>query len=501
MENQRIQSIPRSLQPLYPLLAACGFGLVLGLAAVKFSSLLILVGLLGVFFLALVSWKPELGLLSILVITSDLINSDRLPAISVGPISLQITDAILIYLLILTLVRVLVLPGFSLVRTPLDLPMLLFFGAVLLSTALAVTNPSVDYHWILRRLRPLAYYLGFFCVTNLIRERRQLIVLIQGILAITVLACLILVLQAVVPSIHLITSNSEELVTAGQSFAGVNRVFTQTDRLIYPLLLVSICALILGARWLPPMLEFGRFGIIGAGLFLTFQRNYWLSMILMLALLFVLVSGPWRSRILKWGGFGMAILLLAIALAGTSADKYLAAANDRFIRGLSPGTLAQDSSTQDRLVETNFAIQSIRSHPLLGVGLGNFYRPPLPSDPYWMPDFPQIGLRWYIHNAYLWVWIDMGLVGFIPFLWLYAVFIIRGLTRWRKITDPNLRAVVLGSTLGVLGQAISNIVAPNFLQTWVLIIFAVLMGINELIYRWEPALGGKSVPPPLDRMA
>jgi len=84
----------------------------------------------------------------------------------------------------------------------------------------------------------------------------------------------------------------------------------------------------------------------------------------------------------------------------------------------------------------------------------------------------------------------MGLIGFIPFIWLYAGFLVRGLTRWREITDPKPRAVVLGFTLAVLGQAISNFVAPNFIQHWGLIVFAIILGINELIFRWEvPQLG------------
>jgi len=90
-----------------------------------------------------------------------------------------------------------------------------------------------------------------------------------------------------------------------------------------------------------------------------------------------------------------------------------------------------------------------------------------------------------MHNVYLWVWVMMGFIGFIPFAWLYASFLRRGFTRWPKIGDPKLRAVVLGFTLAILGQAISNLVSPNFIQSWALIVFAIILGINELIFRWE----------------
>ena len=77
------------------------------------------------------------------------------------------------------------------------------------------------------------------------------------------------------------------------------------------------------------------------------------------------------------------------------------------------------------------------------------------------------------------------LVGFIPFIWLYASFLKRGFTHWLSIREPKLRAVVLGFTLAVLGQAISNIVVPNFFQSWSLVVFAIAISTNELIYRWE----------------
>jgi O-antigen ligase len=92
-------------------------------------------------------------------------------------------------------------------------------------------------------------------------------------------------------------------------------------------------------------------------------------------------------------------------------------------------------------------------------------------------------LRWYIHNAYLWVLVDLGTLGFVPFLWFYAAAIWRGLARWRTVRDAGLRALALGITLGILGQAITNLVAPNFFQSWALSVFPILLGVREVILR------------------
>jgi hypothetical protein len=81
----------------------------------------------------------------------------------------------------------------------------------------------------------------------------------------------------------------------------------------------------------------------------------------------------------------------------------------------------------------------------------------------------------------------MGTPALIFFLWLCFRFLYRGFRTWPQISDPTQRAVVLGFTLAFVGQMVSNLVAPNFIQNWVLIIYPIMMGINELIYKWNEA--------------
>jgi O-antigen ligase len=193
-----------------------------------------------------------------------------------------------------------------------------------------------------------------------------------------------------------------------------------------------------------------------------------------------------RLRILSWAVGGLIFFTVLVTLPGHLPTKYFTAAYDRLIWGMKLDTLGKDDSVQWRITESRYAIQSIVQHPFLGIGLGNLYRPEVFGDEtQYNHEFPQYGARWYIHNAYLWVLIDTGLIGFVPFIWLFWTFLLRGFTRWRKIEDPKLRVVVLGFSLGILGQAISNLVAPNFIQSWVLVVFAIMLGVNEVIYRWE----------------
>ena len=106
-------------------LIACGIGLLVDIAALRFSPALALGGLLGVILLIAIANRPEFGLLVIILITGNLVELELIPALKLGPISLQPTDILLFYLLALVLIKVFILRNSKLVRTPLDYASLL----------------------------------------------------------------------------------------------------------------------------------------------------------------------------------------------------------------------------------------------------------------------------------------------------------------------------------------------------------------------------------------
>jgi O-antigen ligase len=460
---------------------AVGVGLFLGTASLISSPLTVLLCIFLLLFFAAISCRPEAGLLAILFLTSGLVDPGRLPLLPAGPFSLHLADGILLFLLAKVALKALTHPGLPARRTPLDFPLLWFYLAVLLSAGTAMLNPSFETDWVLRQVRPLTYYLSFFCVTHLFEKKRQVSFLIKGCFAIAIAASLVMLVQAIYPSFQLASGRSAELVTAGQRFEGVERSYLQVDRLVYFMFVISVCFLVARTRFLPSLVEFARAGLLGAGLFFTFQRNYWLSAGAMLVFMGLLVTGPARIRMIRRGVAAAAVLVLLLSCPAVSQHRYVMAAWNRLTWGMRLETLARDGSVHWRGIETRHAFESFAQHPLLGVGLRNFYRPAYPRDREIQPN----GLRWYVHNAYLWVLVDMGAFGFLPFTWFYAAAIWRGLARWRTVGDVYLRALTLGITLGVLGQAITNLVAPNFFQSWALAVFPILLGVREVILRGD----------------
>jgi O-antigen ligase len=89
------------------------------------------------------------------------------------------------------------------------------------------------------------------------------------------------------------------------------------------------------------------------------------------------------------------------------------------------------------------------------------------------------------HNSILDLVLRLGLVGFVPFIWLTASFLIRGFRNWKKVQDPFLRVLSIGLTASYVGILINALTNPILLSGWGTIPIAIIWGINEVIYRLE----------------
>ena len=152
-----------------------------GLVYYIYSPSLILGVLAGSLLVYAVLKRPEVAVVGILIATSSIVFEGQIPRVSIG-ISFHLSDFFLLGLIGLVFVRSLVEPEFRLVRTPLDLPLLLLVGFTVLSTLIAIFQSSVEAELARRAIRVFTYYLTFFAVTQLIRERRQLNFLLNSIL-------------------------------------------------------------------------------------------------------------------------------------------------------------------------------------------------------------------------------------------------------------------------------------------------------------------------------
>jgi len=479
----------------------------LAVAALCVAAPLHLIALLvGGSILILTLKRAEVGILCIVTAIASIVFEEALPVIRFGFGSLHLTDILLLELLVLVLVGFAVSRRRRRTRTPMDLPLLLFYLAALV-TAVVGLSAGTEVERVRRAGRVVTYYLLFFAVTDLVRTRRQLAFLVKGMFAIAALVAAAMVVQAAIgPAAALMPGRVEAASTFGRSSEAL-RILPPGQVTVYVLFVTSLCFLMLRKRDRPMVLS-GSFYLallLGVAILLTYNRTYWVSVMVSVGILLGVAQTGKRSRLLRVIGVGLVAAGLAVLIAVGSGGKLNAAVtamSQRFASLFAGRELLESSSLEMRKIENGFALQRIREHPLLGIGLGSRYRSNLL---YWSNG--EDPLQGYIHNGYLWILVKTGVAGLVPLLWFWIAFLRRGLRNWRRVGDPFLQSAVLGFTLSAVGYLMMAVTIPVFMDWHSVVISAVTFGaatsILSLYGEAEPAraanaptaAGGEGVPP------
>ena len=402
-------------------------GVLLGLAALVFSPLWVLIALLSVGIALAIFQRPEIGILGILMIHSTIVPEASLPRITIGIGTLYIPDILLFGLMISIVIRVLAAPNLKIVRTPLDCPLLAFVAISMLSTLIAILQSSVTFNESLAEIRLISSYMTFFLVTNLVREDHQIRTLWRGtfLLAMIVVAAMITQLLLGV-SQHLLPGRVEVMSTQDVEFSGTLRILPPGQSLVLVAFISGSAILVLDKFRTISILRFLQWGLVGLALILTFNRSYWVAATLALVLIAHKVRGHARQRLIWLSVSVISLLLIVIILlpvigALGSRPANLVKATIARMSTLGNSKTVEESSLRWRYVENNYARSQIASTPLLGLGLGGKYRP---FDR--RIDYAGIGYdgRRYIHNGHLWVIVKTGLLGY-PGLGLVILYVSR----------------------------------------------------------------------------
>ncbi len=118
--------------------------IILGLAVVKVPALLILAAIAGILAVLFAFTRPELMILVMIALTSELIPARYNPYLRLGGRGLFASDLLLILLFGFMFLRLLAGHGFTLRKTPLNLPLLIFAGAVPLGLLTALTGGTAS---------------------------------------------------------------------------------------------------------------------------------------------------------------------------------------------------------------------------------------------------------------------------------------------------------------------------------------------------------------------
>jgi len=203
-------------------------------------------------------------------------------------------------------------------------------------------------------------------------------------------------------------------------------------------------------RWL-----IGLIFILGSvALVLTLTRGAWVGFVVSLAIVGIAafrrgwVSGKWLA-----GGVALAALPAALqfGLVATRLGEY------------------GNAAVTDRLSLVELAMAMIRDHPLTGVGANHFAAS---LNPYVTVDFSQAWIST-VHNKYLLVWSELGVLALGAFIWLLVSAVRRGLLAARS-EDPIVAAIALGLAAGIVGNMIHMTVdlfnsRPQIQMIWLIV--------------------------------
>ena len=450
-------------------------GLVIGLLIVWTGPTFTLIVLFALAYVVILIRAPEIAVLLLLLLTSGLLPDQFNPYFSLLVGHFQVSDLILASLFGILVIRSLVEKDFHLRKSPLNLPLLLFFLAVFIGMITAVVEHGIRFSDTTYEARILLYYTLFFAVANLIRTRQQARRLVFGIFIIGILVSSLIILQ----------------VVFGYSFPFIPPVFIKAGLLarfyhpgfnaVFLTMMALLCMLVFQISRIKMTMIWAALFVLGMGNTVSLGRNIVVSTLVSLIVLLFLLDKPQRTQwtrnfafltIIAIGAFG----LLQIFFSSAAVLAYPKALTERFTHLFTTSIISPDETILWRINETRYAWEKITQNPLFGIGLNTPYRPAFSNTD---------TIQGYIHNGYLFVWLKTGLLGLIPFLWFLLAFLTRGFRKWMHIRDKLLRAAVLGFTLVIFAMMLSDFVAPLLVAGFNLAFFSAGMGLVEAAVELE----------------
>lgn len=163
-------------------------------------------------------------------------------------------------------------------------------------------------------------------------------------------------------------------------------------------------------------------GIVGGAAFilvlLSFRRSYWAELAIGALILAALQR---KSRLVLFG----LIVVVAALVAGLGGDRVYGRVKS--MNPFVPGQPEYTGDNEDHVNEVLDAIDQVKQHPILGIGLGRTFRTPRVSE--WKPE------SWGVHNGLLHAWLLYGLLGLVAYLWFHP-----SLFRWlHRLQEVNVK--------------------------------------------------------------
>jgi putative inorganic carbon (HCO3(-)) transporter len=323
-------------------------------------------------------------------------------------------------------------------RYPLEinLPLALFVAFSALSL-FAAQDVGLSFFEVFLNLQ---MYLLFFYVANFVRSRQEVlyvvslllfsVILESGIIIILSFTGMPTTLWGIPAHIYMDPGSQQGFMRIGGTLGSPNQTAGFLSLLLVPAVGVLFTRLGGTYKWLAR----AALGLGAVALIFTYSRGGWIAFAIALTLLCGLF---WRRRRVSL----KAPIVIVVALALVYLPFHSAVSTRLF--GDDRG------SAESRIPLMKLAYRMIEDNPVLGVGSNNFQ---LVMYHYLTSDF-RMGFRYAVHNKYLLVLAETGILGFLAYL-VFLLGILR--TAWRcwKLSDPVFSPLALGFMAAFAGHMV-----------------------------------------------
>jgi len=351
--------------------------------------------------------------------------------------------------------------GRQLLRSPVGVSLLAFLAFCVFSIAFVILYGGSPLWWM-RDLVRFSYLLLFFPIAGAVKSRRDAWVVLGCLLAVIVYhgALTITWYAQAVSSTRALWQLQYQRVALHEIFAMATLVASFGVFLRARTRAVQVAAL-----------GMGLVGLIALGV--SFTRGYWMAAVLACAIVAVMMRGPARRVVV------FSLILLTIIISGGVAVfsarflGILISMADRLSTISSP---LQVLSVQERMAETRAALALIWASPVFGRGLGAHVS-------YMSPVKHYVITRPFLHNAYLFIWLKLGIVGLASFL----IFYFRGLRMTiraaAKVDSPLVQALLVSGAAILIVAVPLSLTSPQFYDKSSALVLALVLGLAHASLR------------------
>jgi len=333
------------------------------------------------------------------------------------------------------------------IKSPLLPPLIVFFAAALFSAFIAVDKGRPFAAWG-SHLNLISFYALYFVVAGYLRSLKDLNKIFTTFLIIGTVAAVrgifyrLFICQRTV--VHVLGIPITKIAMA-----------TSTGFIIF--LMILPFAILVKDRKAKIFYAFTAL-FFGTQQVIAFVRSRWIGAIAGAVFLFFVLSPMRKKRFLKYSLVILFLILVYVQICSMFPHEHLFfkfpyLVEERFATIFKP---SREITALTRFSEWRAVASKIKEHPVIGNGLGNqisyitYDRAKQPFE-----------ISSYIHNSYLFFYLNTGILGLLAVLWLLVTFVFYGLRVYRDTKEDYYKAFALGCVTAMVGIAVSSLIGAG----------------------------------------